>query len=199
MFSFLIHLHLKHSHAREGLFEVLRISFLSPLNTEAMLWQQETESKGWKDQVEFETQNFQCLNRFQIWKLVFSQPQVFMILRNKENSQWCYSIFPIMRFQPSLHGQACVWKSSWSPSFSSETGNLLWQDSATTWVCTHSLRTCVWWEKIKSDKMNSSLPRKWKKGDLDILVMYFFRFSHKYLVSQEKRSSWGKVCPTYWL
>lgn len=83
MLSFLIHLHLMHSHARQALFEVLWIFFPS-LNWEVMLWQQETESKGWKDQVEFETWNLRHLNRFPIWKLTFSHARVFMMQTHKE-------------------------------------------------------------------------------------------------------------------
>lgn len=49
-------------------------SLFSTLNGEVILWQKETESKGWKDQVDFETQNLQWLNIFPIWKLAFSQP-----------------------------------------------------------------------------------------------------------------------------
>lgn len=103
----------------------------SSLNWEVMLWQQERESKGWKDKVEFETQNLWGLNRFQIWKLAFSQPQCTWQWHQENNSGENRVIVRVVSHIPFWgHAQNEVNRFHLFPS---ERGNPCWPYWA-TWI-----------------------------------------------------------------
>lgn len=124
--------------------------FSSLLNWEGMLWQQETESKAEQDQVEFETQNLQCLNRFQIWKLTLSHPWVYVIQTPGKQPVVLFGL-PFPSGVPSSFLWVCTHMKEVNRfhPFPSERDNLLTRLSNLNWIFTSSIKTSMWWEKIK--------------------------------------------------